>query len=116
VTEALSAARALVLADLTSSGATEPETVSILEDAVAERRDWVAAWPEGAVYAAGLVAQDLQDRLLDTRGRWPVCPLCDGATHAVHIQPDLGGPDPTWVCEESGRVVAPLGSLPPRPA
>ena len=30
----------------------------------------------------------------------------------VHIQPDLGGPDPTWVCEESGTPVAPLGQLP----
>lgn len=114
MSDALTAARALVLADLTASGVAEPETVSMLEDAVADRRGWVEAWPDGEVYAAGLVAQDVQDRLLDTRGRWPLCPLCDDATHAVHIAPDLGGPDPTWVCEESGRVVAPLGQLPAR--
>ena len=108
---ALATARALVLADLTATGATEPDTVSIREDAVAQRRSWVEAWPEGAVFAAGLVAQDVQDALLETRGRWPVCPLCEDATHAVFIAPDRGGPDPTWVCEDSGREVAPLGSL-----
>ena len=108
---ALATARALVLADLTATGAAEPETVSVLEDAVADRRAWVEAWPEGAVFAAGLVAQDVQDTLLETRGRWPLCPLCEDATHAVFISPDLGGPDPTWVCEESSREVAPLGSL-----
>jgi hypothetical protein len=31
--------------------------------------------------------------------------------HALHIQPDLGGPDPYWVCEETGEPVAPLGNL-----
>jgi hypothetical protein len=108
-------ARALVLADLAATGATEPETVSLLEDAVSERRAWAEAWPEGQVYVAGLVAQDVQDRLLDTRGRWPLCPVCDDATHPVFIHPELGGPDPTWVCEDSGREVAPLGSLPRRP-
>lgn len=115
MTDPLAAARALVLHDLTVTGATEPETVSILEDAVAERRTWVAAWPAGLEFVPGLVAQDVQDALLDRRGRWPLCPLCEDATHAVFIQPDLGGPDPTWVCEDSGREVAPLGSFPARP-
>ncbi|QIK68311.1 hypothetical protein G7072_01645 [Nocardioides sp. HDW12B] len=107
----LAAARAVVLADLTATGAAEPATVSVLEDVVASRREWVTHWPDGAVFAAGLVAQDVQDTLLETHGRWPLCPLCEDATHAVFISPDLGGPDPTWVCEESGREVAPLGSL-----
>jgi hypothetical protein len=35
----------------------------------------------------------------------------DAPEHTLHIQPDLGGPDPYWVCEESGQPVAPLGSL-----
>ena len=113
VDAALATARALVLADLPATGAAEPATVSLLEDAVASRRDWVAAWPAGAVFAAGLVAQDVQDALLESRGRWPLCPLCEHATHAVFISPDLGGPDPTWTCEESSRAVAPLGSLGP---
>jgi hypothetical protein len=67
---------------------------------------------------AGLVAQDVQDGLRDSlpgddpAGRWPVCDRCDDApVHALHIEPDLGGPDPTWVCEESGQRVAPLGGL-----
>jgi hypothetical protein len=29
----------------------------------------------------------------------------------LYVDPDLGGPDPTWVCEEAGIVVAPVGSL-----
>ena len=27
------------------------------------------------------------------------------------IQPDIGGPSPHWVCEDSGRAVAALGHL-----
>ncbi|UMG91361.1 hypothetical protein [Nocardioides sp. TF02-7] len=45
-------------------------------------------------------------------GLWPVCRSCNGGpVHPLHIAPDLGGPDPTWVCEESGTAVAALGSL-----
>ena len=56
------------------------------------------------------MAQDLQERLLDEAGRrWPECPLHDG-THELRIDPDLG-PDPHWVCEDAGEVVAPLGQL-----
>jgi hypothetical protein len=42
-----------------------------------------------------------------------VCHDCgeDAPVHALHIQPDLGGPDPVWVCEMSGDVIAPLGGL-----
>jgi hypothetical protein len=70
------------------------------------------------VYVAGLVAQDVQDALFETGGRWPLCPTCrEAPEHALHIQPDLGGPDPMWVCEESGQPVAELGRLsPPGPA
>jgi len=35
--------------------------------------------------------------------------------HALYIQPDLGGPDPMWVCEESGRAIAELWRLGARP-
>ena len=85
--------------------------VSALEDAVASRQWWAEQWPEGEVYVAGLVAQDVQDALFETTERWPLCLSCDGAVHSLYIQPDLGGPDPVWVCEESGDVVAPLGGL-----
>ena len=70
-------------------------------------------WPEGETYIAGLVAQDVQDALFETVGRWPVCRECGekAPVHTLYIQPDLGGPDPVWVCEESGDVVAPLGGL-----
>jgi hypothetical protein len=107
------AARALVLADLESARRADPQTVSLLEDAVSARHWWAEQWPEGAIYVAGLVAQDVQDALLDGGERWPLCESCEdeAAVHSLHIEPDLGGPDPVWVCEESGRTVAPLGGL-----
>ncbi len=111
VDEALLSARAKVLHDLEASGAADPGSVSALENAVAERRWWVTSWSEAPSYVAGLVAQDLQDALLEDRGRWPLCPRCADATHALYIHPDLGGPDPVWVCEETGQAVAPLGAL-----
>lgn len=108
-------ARALVLRDLQARGMATPEAVNALEDAVAERGWWADQWPEGAVYVAGLVAQDVQDALFETGGRWPLCRACGAvgevAIHSLYIAPDLGGPDPVWICEESGDVVAPLGAL-----
>ncbi|MBZ5738655.1 hypothetical protein [Nocardioides mangrovi] len=106
-------ARARVLADLEARHHATSAAVSALEDAVAQRKWWADQWPEGATYLAGLVAQDVQDALFETVGRWPVCLTCgNGAPqHALYIQPDLGGPDPVWVCEESGDVIAPLGGL-----
>lgn len=104
--------RARVLADLEARRMADPWAVSALEDAVASRRWWVTQWPEGAQYVAGLVAQDVQDALIDGVGRWPLCEGCDDAPeHPLHISPELGGPDPVWVCEESGAVVARLGDL-----
>ena len=106
-------ARALVLSDLAARGRATPEAVSVLEDAMSQRTWWAEQWPEGEPYVAGLVAQDVQDALFETVGRWPLCQTCQhGAPeHALHIQPDLGGPDPMWVCEESGQPVAALGRL-----
>lgn len=110
-------ARALVLADLEAHALAGPGVVSLLDEACSQRRWWLEQWHDGAPYVAGLVAQDVQDALRDQRpdepaGRWPVCHRCDGRpVHALHIDPDLGGPDPTWVCEESGERVAPLGTL-----
>jgi hypothetical protein len=106
-------ARALVLADLQARGRATPEAVNALEDAVSERGWWADQWPEGAQYVAGLVAQDVQDALFEAGSRWPLCRECDpaGPEHSLYISPDLGGPDPVWVCEESGRIAAPLGGL-----
>jgi len=106
-------ARARVLHDLESRSMATAEIVSLLEDAMSERGWWAEQWPEGCVYVAGLVAQDLQDALFDSARRWPLCTTChDGVPqHSLNISPDLGGPDPVWVCEESGEVVAPLGGL-----
>ena len=106
-------ARALVLHDLEATRAANPDTVSVLEEAVTTRRWWASQWEEGTAYVAGLVAQDVQDALLDKLGRWPLCRSCDDlAPHALYIHPELGGPEPTWVCETSGIAVAPLGELP----
>ena len=107
----LLSARAAVLHDLEATCGADPLTVSALEEAVSARRWWVAQWAEGGAYAAGLIAQDVQDALLESVGRWPLCPLCEDATHALYIHPEIGGPDPVWVCEETSREVAPLGSL-----
>jgi hypothetical protein len=107
----LLAARALVLADLQARNRAVPDAVDALEDACANRGWWAEQWPEGEVFVAGLVAQDVQDALLASAGRWPLCRLCETPPHALYVDPDLGGPDPRWVCEESGTVVARLGGL-----
>ena len=102
-----------MLADLQARDHATAHAVSILEDAVSAREWWADQWPEGQVYVAGLVAQDVQDGLFESAGRWPVCLTCSGPEHSLYIQPDLGGPDPVWVSEETGDVVAPLGAAGP---
>lgn len=106
--------RALVLSDLESRGMAGPLAVSALEDAVTARRWWAQQWPDGEAYVAGLVAQDVQDALIDAGQRWPLCEGCppELPRHPLHITPELGGPDPHWMCEESGETVARLGELP----
>ncbi|MFD7920654.1 hypothetical protein ACFV3R_15695 [Streptomyces sp. NPDC059740] len=110
--QALHAARALVLADLMAGDVADAEIVSLVEDAVVHRRWWVEQWPEGAAFVAGLVAQDVQDALLERYGRWPLCPVCTGSgdPHALDVEPELGA-DPHWVCPQTAVAVAPLGSL-----
>lgn len=111
-------ARAQVLADLAARALDSPASVTLLEDACSERRWWLEQWADGAPYIAGLIAQDVQDALADQFGRdrrgglWPECVRCqEGPVHTLHVDPDLGGPDPRWVCEETGQMVAPLGRL-----
>ncbi|GAA4118555.1 hypothetical protein GCM10022215_20220 [Nocardioides fonticola] len=110
--ELLYQARARVLRDLEARQCATRWAVSALEEAVSARAWWVEQWPAGSEYIAGLIAQDVQDALSETLGRWPLCLHCGGPEHSLYISPDLGGPDPVWVCEESGTVVAPLGALP----
>ena len=95
-------ARALVLADLEARRCATPEAVSALEDAMSQRKWWAEQWPEGEQYVAGLVAQDVQDALFESRRALAgVRRSARRPEHALYIQPDLGGPDPVWVCEES---------------
>ncbi|WP_020122842.1 hypothetical protein [Streptomyces canus] len=109
--QSLHTARALVLADLAASQVAAADVVSMVEDSVVQRRWWVEQWPEGAEFVAGLVAQDVQDALLESHGRWPLCPVCgSGDPHALEIEPELG-PDPHWVCHQAGVKVAAVGSL-----
>ena len=111
--EALLDARARILADLTATGAADARAVDLLENALAERRWWADEWPEGTAFVAGQVAQDVQDALFDDGiARWPLCRLCEPEEdpHELRINPELG-PDPTWVCEQSGQVAARLGAL-----
>ncbi|HEY0904602.1 MAG TPA: hypothetical protein VGE14_11995 [Marmoricola sp.] len=104
-------ARALVLHDLEATGVADADSVSFLEESLAQRSWWLEQWPQGRDLVVGLVAQDVQDALLDRSGRWPLCSACPDSTHALYVDPDLGGPDPTWVCEQAGVVVAPIGGL-----
>ncbi|MDJ0464911.1 hypothetical protein [Streptomyces sp. H27-C3] len=109
--QALHAARALVMADLAARDVAEADVVSLVEDAVMHRRWWVEQWPDGVDFVAGLVAQDVQDALLEQHGRWPLCPVCgDEDPHALDIEPELGT-DPHWVCPKAAVIVAPVGGL-----
>ncbi|MEH0419682.1 hypothetical protein [Streptomyces sp. B21-083] len=109
--QALHAARALVLADLAAREVAEADVVSMVEESVVQRRWWVEQWPDGADFVAGLVAQDVQDALLETYGRWPLCPVCGaGDPHALEVEPELG-PDPQWVCHKAGVRVSAIGGL-----
>jgi hypothetical protein len=113
VTDALLAARALVLHDLAARRMDSPRTVSIVDEVLTQRRWWVEQWPDGAAYVACLVAQDVQEALHEHVGRWPLCALPhddDDVPHELRVMPDLGE-DPHWICEEQGCVVAPVGAL-----
>ncbi|MEJ7708101.1 MAG: hypothetical protein WKF82_13020 [Nocardioidaceae bacterium] len=104
-------ARALVLMDLAAQGLADAHIVSLVEDCVAERRWWLSQWPRGWEYVDGLVAQDVQDALFDEARRWPVCAGCpDPIEHSLSVEPELG-PDPQWVCSESGRIMVAIGRL-----
>ncbi|MEV8569305.1 hypothetical protein AB0436_27600 [Streptomyces sp. NPDC051322] len=107
--QSLHMARALVLADLAARDVAQADVVSLVEDAVTHRRWWVEQWPPGAEFVAGLVAQDVQDALLEKYGRWPLCPVCTDP-HALEVEPELG-PDPHWVCVKEAVIVAPVGKL-----
>lgn len=106
-------ARAVVLHDVAARGADTADIVDVVDACVAERRWWVEQWPDGAAFVAGQVAQDVQDRLVETEGRWPSCPT--HTDEALQLDPPLGE-HPQWVCERGCGAVAPLGALPPDPA
>jgi hypothetical protein len=108
IDEALTDARARVLHDLSATLPTSPAIVDVLDAAVRDRRAWVEPWPDGAAYLACLIAQDVQEALATSLGRWPLC-RSDGS-HMLHVEPDLGE-DPHWICEDCHAVVTPIGSL-----
>ena len=116
VTDALFAARARVLRDLAFYGLDTGPTVSVVDEVLTSRRWWLEQWPDGAAYVACLVAQDVQEALLESVGRWPLCArdhddLDEHVTpHELRVFPDLGE-DPHWVCREDGAVVASIGDL-----
>jgi hypothetical protein len=108
VDSALSEARARVLHELSATLPTTPSVVDVLDQAVSERREWVRPWPEGSKFLTCLLAQDVQEALLASVGRWPRCPA--NGDHTLRVEPDLGS-DPHWVCDDCRRVVAPVGAL-----
>lgn len=104
----MTAARALVAADLA-----DPRWDAALDAAVEHRRWWVSQWPAGAEHVLGLLAQDAQEAVHLVDRDWPPCrePSCAKiGAHALLVEPDLG-PDPFWVCHETGLPVAPVGHL-----
>ncbi|MGW1996631.1 hypothetical protein [Embleya sp. NPDC001921] len=107
---ALLTARALVLADLRTHGVETPETVTVVEHALVERKWWVEQWPDGAAYVPGLIGQDVQEALTEQGTVWPPCPRHDD--HPLYLEAELGE-DPHWVCERDAEVIAPLGGLAP---
>lgn len=106
---ALLQARALVLHDIIACGADVAGIVDVLDTAVHDREWWVRNWPDGRPYVAGQVAQDVQDQLVDTEGRWPPCPL--HPEEALQLEPPMGE-DPRWVCGLGCGDIAALGTLP----
>ena len=125
VSQPLLEARARVLHDLAARGLDTAAAVSVVDEVLSARRWWLEQWADGAPYLACLVAQDVQEALLEQVGRWPTCTVShesddphhvevpdDPTPHELHVTPDLGE-DPHWVCERSGVVVAPVGALAP---
>ena len=105
---ALVDARARVLHDLSATLPTTPLVIDALDAAISERRTWVEPWPEGSAYLACLVAQDVQEAIASSVGRWPRCRT--NGDHTLHVEPDLGE-DPSWVCENCAAVIAAVGEL-----
>lgn len=108
-------ARALVVHDLMARDLDSPRTVSLVDEVLSQRRWWVEQWPDGGSYVACLVAQDVQEALLESVGTWPLCshhtPEDAPEPHALTVAPDLGT-DPHWICEREGIVISPVGALP----
>jgi hypothetical protein len=108
-TQAIDTAARMLRNDLERTCGASSAAAVALETALAGRRTWVDAWPEGAEHVPGLVAQDVQEIIhASIDDRWPVCP--EHLDHPLFIEPDLG-PDPFWVCDRSGLPVAPVGGL-----
>ena len=105
---ALADARARVLHDLSATLPTTPATVDALDQALSDRRAWAEPWPAGVAFLPCLLAQDVQEALAGSVGRWPQCRV--SGEHTLHVEPDLGE-DPYWVCEDCAAVVAPIGGL-----
>lgn len=83
---------------------------ALLEAAAGHRAWWLAQWPDGAPYAPGLLAQDVQEAVHEVADPlWPLCPTC--LDHALFVEPDLGA-DSFWVCHRTGLPVAEVGRLP----
>lgn len=109
--DGLDVARAAAVRDLCACGHDDATTVSLLDEVVAARRWWLDEWPDGEAFLPGLIAQDLQDTLLDAGVRWPQCSHCDDeVVHSLHVDPPLDA-EACWVCDRAAVVVARVGEL-----
>ena len=105
-------ARALVLHDLESTGVADPASVSTLEAALAAGSGGCGSGSRAATTSWAWSPRTSRTPCWRATAAGPCAgPATSLEPHALYIHPDLGGPDPTWVCEHAGIEVAPVGGL-----
>jgi hypothetical protein len=110
VTDPLAEAATAAQHDLAVTGTWTDATEAAVAASVESRRWWLEQWPAGGEHLLGLVAQDVQEWVHDhVDSDWPTCP--EHLDHALFVEPDLG-PDPFWVCHQTGLPLAGVGQLP----
>ena len=76
-------------------------TVSVVDEVVTARQWWVDEWPDGAAFVTCLVAQDVQEALLDQVGRWPLCSVVHDPRRRARARTSCGWRR-TWARTRTG--------------
>jgi hypothetical protein len=100
----LEQAVALIARDLAATLGWRPrQAMAFAEQAAVVSADWWDRPGDYALHLAEDVQQQLHDTFVDTT--WPACPLHQ--RHPLWLEHDRV----VWRCTQTGRVIAPLGSL-----